>query len=167
MRRQETSICARAHRRGSRALAALASALLTGCAATQPIGVESLAPGMRVRVTHPDDVAVDGRVVRRVNGSLEVRTIETQELRRVALSEKVSVELYSGRDHVRGALLGTAAGVPLGVVGGMLCARYCSHTSSGARVYAPMTGVTLGAIVGGGFGLLFFSTDRWQPVQLR
>jgi hypothetical protein len=142
--------------------------VLGACASAQPVGVESRTPGMRIRADQPAaGVVVDGHIVRRVNGFLDVAAVETGAPARVVPAEARTVEVHWGRDRLHGGMAGVAAGVPIGLVGGMLCARFCSRTATGARVGAPVTGALLGVAVGCGAGVVLFAPERWRPVVVR
>jgi hypothetical protein len=85
---------------------------------------------------------------------------------RVDVAEAGRLEVYAGRDRVRGGLTGISVALPAGIVGGMICAKRCARTERGARVIAPAQGALAGTAVGAGLGFIL-APERWRLVLMR
>jgi hypothetical protein len=125
-----------------------------------------LVPGTRIRTPATGDAAVDGRIVRRVNGYFEVSATSGGDLARLDVAEAGRLEVYAGRDRVRGGLTGISVALPAGIAGGMICAKRCARTERGARVIAPAQGALAGTAVGAGLGFIL-APERWRLVLMR
>jgi hypothetical protein len=141
-------------------------ALLTACQLSGPIGIQDLRSGDSIRAVYrTSDTASYGRLLRQVNGSIEVSKSNTTAPYRIEIVQLKNLQIARGRDWRNAFLTGGGVGGLLGVVAGMICAAKCSETEGGKRITAPITGFLVGVPLGMGLGIVV-APARWVEVRL-
>jgi hypothetical protein len=177
MRHDPTEASAVATRRGRRSTernarlacsAMLLAVIATGCSRTGPMTLGHLAPGAELRATYrpPSDEVVLSRLLRQVNGSIEVATPSEAGPRRIPLVDLTHLETRQGRELSSSFLIGAGIGGLGGLVAGMACLAWCSESERGRRILAPVAGIAMGTSTGAVLGLVV-APHRWVEVRIR
>lgn len=154
--------------------AALLALVLLGAGAGPALGqgatLDSLQLGARVRITAPPWARTTGTLIGRRGDSLLVLGAPAPDTLRVGLGtvRRLEVSLGPRRRVLRGALTGYAAGVVLGGLLGTLAIDAGQPAGSNLGGF----GLGVGAMIGGGAGLITGilvgrrPVERWQTVSL-
>lgn len=128
------------------------------CLTAQP---RTVAAGDHVRVTapvsHPGKPYVEGEILRITDGVVQIRRGRRESPYRIARPniEQVELRAYTERRRsVRPFLVGTLVGAGLATAVGGVEYASCTAEDAGFCGMAYLLGVTLGAAVGGGVGLI-------------
>jgi hypothetical protein len=139
--------------------------------AAQSVDTLAVAPGSLLRVTTRAGARLPVVTITRQTPDslvlfLECRSCSMSDSA-VAWRDLRSVERYAGRNHGRGALIGTGIGVLVGTVVGVVVAKIaiddCEGDLCGLNALAAPLGSIIGAVGGVTIGAIV-GTDRWVRV---
>ena len=152
---------------GLAAIVAL-SLSLSACASAQPPTLGDITPGTELRLTSRTvaDTVENVRLIRQVNGSIDVSTSTGSPPQRIPLADLERLEVVDGRSLYPATLVGASAGGLGGLIAGMICSSNCAHGSSGSRIYAPLVGIGIGSLIGAIIGAIR-APPRWVRVRIR
>lgn len=141
--------------------------------APQLAGGQTLAPGTRVRVTHPGEGTRTGQVLSLTADTLEVRLDGRSETAHMPLEQVSRLEVSRGlqRQLMRRAGIGFLAGATVGGVAGALAGSDCRPND----ILCPGTGggLIIGGVffgtVGGVLGLVagVIPSEKWERVVVQ
>lgn len=150
------------------------AALVIGMSiAPQLVAAQSVAPGTRVRVTHPGEGKRTGTFVSLTDDTLELRFEGRSEPSRLPLDQVTQLEVSHGKQRhlMRGAgigfLVGGALGAATGAAAGSDCAPnefMCPGAGGGAIIGGVFIG-TFGGILGLVAGVI--PSEKWERVVLQ
>jgi hypothetical protein len=143
--------------------------LLTACGATGPVPLAELRPGEPLRTFYrvaPPDSVLSVRLIRQVNGSIEVNAAHSPTPIRIRLTDLDALRVIRGRARPKGTAAGAIGGGIVGILAGMTCRTACSETTGGERYTAPLTGLLIGASLGAVVGAII-APPRWLDVRFR
>jgi hypothetical protein len=148
------------------------AALLVGAVMfPQLVAGQAIAPGTRVRFSHPGEGSRTGTVVALTTDTLEVRLEDRVASAHLPLVEVTRLEVSRGKQrHPRYAGVGALVGVTVGAVGGFASGEDdCTHkwVCISRPAGALLGGAFLGS-VGGVIGLLagVIPSEEWERVSL-
>jgi hypothetical protein len=137
---------------------------------------QTLAPGTRVRFSHPGEGTRTGTVVALTSDTLEVRLAGRSEPARLPLDQvtRLDVSLGLQRHLMARAGVGFLTGTTLGALGGAIAEagcgpndrRFCLNAGGGALVYGLFFGC-LGGILGLTAGVIPSETWERFPLERR
>ena len=139
----------------------------------QAVAGQAIAPGSRVRVTHPGEGTRVGTVVALTADTLEVRFAGRSDAALMPLDQVTRVDVSRGRERrvLRRAGVGFFVGAGIGAVSGAISESQCRpetdyiclSAGGGALVGGAFFG-TVGGLVGAIAGLV--PSERWERVSV-
>jgi hypothetical protein len=139
----------------------------------QALAGQSIAPGSRVRVTHPGEGTRVGTVVALTADSLEVRFAGRSDAAHMSLDQVSRVDVSRGRERrvLRRAGVGFLVGAGVGAVTGAISESQCEPEkeficlgADGGAFLGGMFFGALGGVVGAVAGLA--PSERWERVHV-